>query len=167
MTGVRIGNFMKSRKCETVLFAILLLGPLILFADATLSRAAKDKQEADVKRVAELDVQYQTAVKNNDVATIDHLLPDDFILVTNSGKTFTKSDLLEEARSGQYSYERQEDTDQTVRVWGDTAVVTAKLWAKGTHNGQPFEYRLWFSDTYTRTAAGWKYVFGQAAGRLP
>jgi hypothetical protein len=29
-------------------------------------------------------------------------------------------------------YGHQEDTNQTVRVWSNTAVVTALLWAKGT-----------------------------------
>jgi hypothetical protein len=64
-------------------------------------------------------------------------------------------------------YEHQEDSDQTVRVWGDTAVVTALLWAKGSEDGKQFEYRLWFSDTYVRTPKGWRYVFGQASLPLP
>jgi ketosteroid isomerase-like protein len=54
-----------------------------------------------------------------------------------------------------------------VRVWGDTAVVTALLWAKGTEEGKPFDYHLWFSDVYVRTPQGWRYVFGQAAQPLP
>lgn len=64
-------------------------------------------------------------------------------------------------------YEHQEDTSQTVRVWGNTAVVTALLRAKGSDQGKPFEYRLRFSDTYVRTAAGWRYVFAQASLPLP
>jgi ketosteroid isomerase-like protein len=62
-------------------------------------------------------------------------------------------------------YEFQRDTEQTVRVWGDTAVITALLAAKGTDDGEPFDYKLWFSDTYVRTAGGWRYVFGQASTR--
>jgi ketosteroid isomerase-like protein len=62
---------------------------------------------------------------------------------------------------------RQEDTNQSVRLWGDTAVVTAKLLAKGTDGEKPFDVSLWFSDTYVKTPAGWKYVFGQAACHLP
>ena len=65
------------------------------------------------------------------------------------------------------TYEYQEDTEQTVRIWGDTAVVTALLRSKGTENGKPFEHQLWFSDTYVRTPAGWRYAFGQASLRLP
>jgi ketosteroid isomerase-like protein len=48
-------------------------------------------------------------------------------------------------------------------VWGDTAVVTAKLRVKGTRDGKAFDRTLWFSDTYVRTGSGWRYVFGQAS----
>jgi ketosteroid isomerase-like protein len=120
----------------------------------------------DRKIVADLDTQYQLAVKNNDAATMDRILADDFVLVTGRGKTFTKADLLQETR-GTAVYEHQEDTNQTVRVWGDTAVVTALLWVKGTDAGKPFDYKLWFSDTYVRTAKGWRYAFGQASLPLP
>jgi hypothetical protein len=65
------------------------------------------------------------------------------------------------------NYERQEDSNQKVRIWGNTAVVTALLWAKGSDNGKPFEYKLWFSDTYVRTSTGWRYVFAQSSLPLP
>jgi ketosteroid isomerase-like protein len=121
----------------------------------------------DEKVVAALDTEYQAAVKKNDVEVMDRILADDFVLVTGLGKTYTKANLLEEARSKRMVYEHQEDTAQKVRVWGDTAVVTALLWAKGTENGQAFDYKLWFSDTYVRTPAGWRYAFAQASTRLP
>ena len=113
--------------------------------------------------VAALDTQYQAAVKANDAATMDRILADDFVLVTGRGKTFTKADLLEEARSRSTIYEKQDELEQKVRVWGDTAVVTALLWIKGTSGGKPVERKLWFSDTYVRTPTGWKYVLGQAS----
>lgn len=121
----------------------------------------------DAKTLADLDTEYQAAVKRNDAATIDRILADDFILVTGSGKTYNKADLLAEARSGRINYEHQEDANRTVRLWGDTAVVTAKLWEKGIQEGKPFDYTVWFSDTYVRTAEGWKYVFGQSSLPLP
>ena len=123
--------------------------------------------DGDAAIVAQLDTEYQAAVKKNDAATIERLLADDFVLVTGSGKTYTKADLLQEARSGRIVYERQEDTAQKVRVWGDAALITAKLCEKGTENGKPFNYTLWFTDTYVRTAKGWRYVFGQSSLPLP
>jgi ketosteroid isomerase-like protein len=132
-------------------------------ASGARADAAKDRAE-----VAALDVRYQAAVAVNDAAGMDAILADDFVLVTGVGKTYAKKDLLESARSKAIVYERQEEIpgSQTVRVWNDTAVVTARLWLKGTQGGQAFDYQLWFSDTYVRTPAGWRYAFGQAAQRL-
>jgi ketosteroid isomerase-like protein len=144
---------------------------LLVFTLAAIAVIGATKQARssvdDEKAVAALDTEYQAAVKNNDVVTMDRILADDFVLVTGLGKTYTKPDLLEEARSKRVTYERQEDSNQKVRVWGDTAVVTALLSAKGTEGGKPFDYKLWFSDTYVRTANGWRYVFAQASTRLP
>ena len=126
---------------------------------------------SDVKEIealiAALDTEYQAAVKNNDAITMDRILADDFVLVTGRGKIYNKTDLLETARNKDIVYEQQEDTQQIVRVWGDTAVITAVLWQKGIYKGVPFDDHLWFSDTYVRMPEGWRYVFGQASIRLP
>lgn len=70
----------------------------------------------DERIVAALNSQFQQAVKENDVATMDGILADDFVLVTGKGKIFTKEDLLNEARATEVIYEHQEDTNQTVRA---------------------------------------------------
>jgi ketosteroid isomerase-like protein len=139
------------------------LGILVMIGATREARSSGDNEKA----VATLDTEYQAAVKNNDVATMDRILANDFVLVTGLGKTYSKRDLLEEARSKRMQYERQEDSQQKVRVWGDTAVVTALLWAKGTQDGKPFDYKLWFSDIYLKTEKGWRYVFAQASTRIP
>jgi ketosteroid isomerase-like protein len=147
--------------------ATLLLACPFLVALAP-SRAESTRAAAeDAAVVAALDTEYQAAVKRNDAETMDRILADDFVLVTGRGQIFAKSDLLREARNQSTIYERQEDSGQKVRVWGDTAVVTALLWRKGTSAGTAFERKLWFSDTYVRTATGWHYVFGQASLALP
>ena len=146
---------------QNYLLRTLLIGSLLVTPLASGSSAD------DAKVVAALDTKYQAAVKNNDAATMDRILSDDFVVVLGSGKIYTKADLLQMARTRRVQYEHQEDSDQTVRVWGDTAVVTAKIWLKGIDEGKPFEWHVWFSDTYVRTAAGWRYVHGQASLPLP
>jgi ketosteroid isomerase-like protein len=121
----------------------------------------------DEKTVAEIDRRYQAAVKANDAATMEKILADDFVLITGRGKTFSKADLLKEARDKTTVYEKQDELQQKVRVWGDTAVVTALLWIQGTSEGKATDRKLWFSDTYVRTPKGWKYVLGQASIALP
>jgi ketosteroid isomerase-like protein len=125
--------------------------------------------EQDRAEVAAMDTRYQEAVKRNDAATMAQILHEDFVLVLGNGKTHSREELLEDARTGRIQYEKQDEDPgtQIVRVWGDTAVVTARLWLKYVVDGKAFERRLWFSDTYVRTRQGWRYVFGQASLPLP
>ena len=89
--------------------------------------------EQDRAEIAAIDTKYQDAVKRNDAATMAQILHEDFVLVLGTGKTYTRADLLESARTRHITYERQDEDagTQTVRLWGDhTAVVTARLWLK-------------------------------------
>ena len=144
------------KKC---LAGIILTGSLLAFVPLI----ATGNSAEDAKTVAALDTKYQAAVKNGDAATMNRILADHFVVVTGSGRVYTKAELLEMARTHRVQYEHQEDSNQTVRVWHDTAVVTAELWMKGTDQGKPFDFHIWFSDTYVRTPAGWRYVHGQAS----
>jgi ketosteroid isomerase-like protein len=124
--------------------------------------------DTDTKElIARLDIDYQAAVEGNDAETMGRILADDFVLITGVGRVRTRDDLLKAARDRVAVYEYQEAGERTVRVWGDTAVVTALLRAKGEHAGEPFEAQLWYSDTYTRIDGEWRYVLGQASTRLP
>ena len=145
--------------------AVALVGAALVLGPGSAEAGVAE----DEKAVAALDTQYQAAVAKNDAAVMDRILANDFVLVTGRGKVFTKADLLGEARKASTVYEKQEELPgtQKVRVWGDTAVVTALLWIKGTSDGKPLERKLWFSDTYVRTKSGWRYVFGQASIALP
>jgi ketosteroid isomerase-like protein len=146
---------------------LLLTSFFLLSAFSAAAVYVNASTENDEKAVAALDTQYQGAVKINDAATMDRILADDFVLVTGSGRTHNKAELLQEARSASDDYEKNDELEQKVRVWGDTAVVTAKLWEKGTTNGKPFDRKFYFSDTYVRTPSGWRYVFGQSSLPLP
>jgi len=120
--------------------------------------------------VAALDVEYQAAVKRNDEAGMARILADDFVLVSGGGQAFTREQLLAEARGKTIAYEEQDVVPGTriVRVFGEhTAIVTALLALKGVEvkTGRLHHRKLWFSDVYIRTDAGWKYVLGQV-GRL-
>jgi hypothetical protein len=56
---------------------------------------------------------------------------DNLIVATGSGKTYTEEDLRKDGRGKEETDERNGEDVQTVRVWGDTAAVTARFWEKG------------------------------------
>ena len=142
---------------------------LAVLAAMTAAASASASPADDEKTVAQLDRDYQYAVKMNDAATIARIHADDMILVTGRGKVFSGKDIEERARKAVAKYEQQDEVEgtQKVRVWGDTAVVTALLWLKGTEAERTFDYKLWFSDTYVRIGGRWRYAFGQASLALP
>jgi len=136
----------------------------------TLAMNAIASPVDDEKAVFQLDVEYQYATKMHDVATIKRIHADDMILVLGNGTVRTGAELEENARKRNRTYEQQDVVEGTrkVRVWGDTAVVTALLWLKGKGpNDATFDYKLWFSDTYVRQDGRWRYAFGQASLPLP
>jgi len=152
---------------EFIRFVPILLA--LLMVSMITTNASGDAPKTDAELVAALDTEYQAAVMRNDAVTMDRILADDFVLVLGNGTVYTKPDLIKEARAGSIAYVQQTEIDnsQKVRVWGNTAVVTAKLWVKGTSEGKSFDRKLWFSDTYIKTGSGWRYVFGQASLALP
>jgi len=141
----------------------------LLAAAAALSAGSAHAAD-DRATVAALDVRYQAAVKANDAETMGAILHPQMILVVGSGAVVTREDLLKEARAKSIVYEIQDEEpgSQAVRMFGtDTAVVTAKLRLKYVTGGKASDRTLWFSDTYVRTADGWRYAFGQASLALP
>ena len=143
------------------------LACMTLVAWIAASRIVGTGSADDRDIVAALDTRYQAAVQHHDVQVLSEILTEDFVLVTGNGHIFSKADILREAHDTAEVYDRQEDSHQTVRVWQNTAVVTALLRASGTRSGKSFDVQLWFSDTYVRTASGWRYAFGQASLPLP
>lgn len=145
-------------------------GAALVLAALLAAPPARGDAAEDRETVARLDVAYQAAVERNDADAMAGILGEGFALVLGDGRTYSRADLLDWARTRKVEYERQREDagTQVVRVFGDTAVVTARLWVKGVGpDGQGFERRLWFSDTYVRTPDGWRYVFGQASLALP
>jgi ketosteroid isomerase-like protein len=161
-SGVKLRSKRRAPPFPVFTCALALLS-IIGGAQVALAAGHND----DLKALAKLDTDYQRAVERSDTPTMARILADDFILVEGDGKVSTKTDLLKDAAGDQTKYERQVDSERTIRIWGDTAVITAKLWAKGLEDGKQVDYYMWFSDTYVRTPKGWSYVFGQASLALP
>lgn len=129
--------------------------------------AAYASPEEDRRTVAALDTAYQAAVERNDAETMAQILHPDMILVVGRGAVYTREDLLRSSRERdiEYAHQVEDEGTQVVRLYGaDAAIVTARLWLQGvTKEGETFDRRLWFSDTYVRTTDGWRYAFGQAS----
>jgi ketosteroid isomerase-like protein len=146
-----------------------LLFACTVLAVASVAASGSADSADDRRQVGRLDLEFQAAVKANDAETMTRILHPDMVLVLGDGRVLSRADQLKESRLKltQYEIQDEEPGTQTVRVVGDTALVTALLRIKGRSSGKHFDRRLWFSDIYVRTPSGWKYLFGQASLPLP
>lgn len=132
----------------------------------TLTAGSANTDPAAV--IAQLDTQYQAAVERGDWVAMDRILHRDFTLVLGKGTVYSRAELLESARRRHVVFDEQVEVPgtQKVRMFGDhTATVTALLIVKGQRSDSPtpFDYKVWFTDTYVLTDDGWRYAFGQAS----
>src|SRR5690348_14736707 len=103
------------------------------------SRAAAN---GDVDALIATDKRMQRAFVERDVATLDRIITDDYLLIASNGAERGKPAILAEVASPDVVYEINESSGWAVRVHGDTAIVVALLHQKGVDQGEPFDYSV-------------------------
>ena len=108
-----------------------------------------------------LEDEFARAVASNDTDALDGLLADDWIIVEPDGSIIDKARFLGVIRSGALSHESMESTDLRVRLYGNTAVVTALTTTKGKFMGQDFASCERATDIFVKQTDRWQCVFTQ------
>lgn len=113
------------------------------------------------KELLKLENEFARAVASNDADALDRLLADDWIIVDPDGSIIDKTRFLGVIRSGALSHESMESTDLSVRLYGNTAVVTGLTTSNGKFMGQEFTSCERATDIFVKQAGGWQCVFTQ------
>lgn len=120
-------------------------------------------QEQTVAELTRLDAEFQRAVGAKDVAAVAKFLADDYILVTASSRIMTKQELLKEIAPAGLTWEMNASREVSVRVYGDTAIVTALLEQKGIDNNERFDSPVRYTDTWLREDGTWRQIAAHAS----
>jgi ketosteroid isomerase-like protein len=128
------------------------------------SMSVNAAEHADVtQQLVAVDQAMQRAFLRHDVATLDEILTDDYVLINSSGTEQRKADILREARDPEAHWDINETSGWQVRVHGDVAIVVAILHQKGVDHGRPFDSRVKFSDTYILDNGRWRNIHAHAS----
>jgi len=102
--------------------------------------------------------EWDEALKAHDVAWFERNLAGDFTDVgSGNGTLHTKAQEVEALKADKTVYESLELSDLRARVEGSAGVVTGVNHIKGRdEQGQPFDVRLSFTDTYIRRDGRWQ-----------
>ena len=134
-----------------ILLSLVLLG----FAAATVA--------GDEDAIRRLDHENTVATWTADRRWFEQNLADDFVLITVNGTIKTKDDILTDLAAADFSMEPYEPTEVEVRVYGDTAVVTGRVFQRFKRRGNRYEADARYTDVYARRKGRWVLVTGHAS----
>jgi ketosteroid isomerase-like protein len=101
------------------------------------------------------------AFVRNDTDAIARHMAEDWTIITPEGNVLDRAAFLGLIKSGDLTHEAMEFTDMSVRVYGDTAVVTARATSKGQFKGHPFSELERSTDVFVKQGGQWKCVLTQ------
>jgi ketosteroid isomerase-like protein len=107
---------------------------------------------------------FTDAIARNDLKAIERFVTDDWIIISADGGTIDRERFLEVIKSGALTHHMMESDDMRVRVYGDSAVVTAVTRSQGKFMGQEFSTHERSTDVFVKVDGQWRCVLTQLTG---
>jgi uncharacterized protein (TIGR02246 family) len=96
-----------------------------------------------------------------DVAELARIFADDYVQYDESGRPFTKQDVIDNLRSGAVRYLSMISTSRRIRVFGDFAIVHGSEEDEVEQAGKRFSVRHIYMDVVTKRDGKWRIVGSQ------
>lgn len=101
---------------------------------------------------------WDRAMVGNDAEQIGRYMADEWVIIGPDGRVGDKATFLGLVASGALTHDEMTSDDFRIRVYGDTAVVSARGVSGGQYQGQPFREVERSSNVFVRQAGGWRCV---------
>jgi hypothetical protein len=149
---------------RVLLFCILTVVPAFCAQHVSVHpRPGFDSPDQDIiRQIVDMERQSKEASLRRDSEFSLRILSEDYVAITPLGQITTKQETISARRSGQLRYEAMNITDMVVRVYGDTAVVTARAEVKGHQLGEDFSGPYRYTRVWVRRNGQWQTVSYQA-----
>ena len=109
---------------------------------------------------------FAEAIVRNDLESIGRLVADDWVVIDPNGEIVDRTRFFEVIKSGALTHDTMDSEDFRVRVYGDSAVVTAITSTKGKFMGEEFITRERATDVFVKREGRWQCVLTHLT-RLP
>src|SRR5947207_359985 len=110
------------------------------------------------EELLKLEKAFAEAIVKNDLEGIGRLVTDDWIIIDPNGEIIDRPRFFEVIKSGALTHDVMESEDFRVRVYGDSAVVTALTCTKGRFMGQDFSTQERATDVFVKRDGRWQCV---------
>jgi len=140
---------------------MFLVAAALLVAGSQAGTRSKraGKAGGDVReQLKKMEQDRVAAVVKADVATLDRLTDDNYIMTDSRGQVSNKQETLDAIKSGKIKIQSNEFDDLKVTLYGDTAVVTGKRTSKGSDGGHEITGSTRFTRVLVKRGGQWKSV---------
>ena|SRR6202051_2743332 len=124
---------------------------------------SREEQSSDEQQILTLHEAGDRALMSGDLAVLERIFADDYVQYNESGKAFTKRDVLNNFRTGAVRYPSIVSTGRRIRLFGDTAVVHGSESDEVEADGKRVSVRYVYLDVLRKCDGDWKLVASQLA----
>jgi hypothetical protein len=142
----------------TLLFAVIAPA----YASRPQGNTTGARDEELVREILDLERQAKEAALNRDATFSEKTLADDYVAISQLGQVINKADTIAARKTAQLRYESIDISEMVVRLYGNTAVVTARADVKGRELGEEFSGPYRFTRIWVRRNGHWVTVSYQA-----
>ncbi|HTG79960.1 MAG TPA: nuclear transport factor 2 family protein [Sphingomicrobium sp.] len=132
----------------------------VVLAIFLVAAAPRTDDRADLLAVERA---WDTAVVERDVAALNRILADDFVLVWINGQVSGKREMLQAVADRKAEIDPFETEEVMVRIYGDTAVVNGRFTQTARLGERSETNQFRYTDVYHRTRKGWQAVSAHAS----
>jgi ketosteroid isomerase-like protein len=145
---------------QRIMVAPLLMALCSVAVFAEKSPASGKSGESELKQV---ENDWTDAQKTRNVEKLRGILADSWVGIGPDGATSDKAKALEDLKSPGNSLDSIEVGPMTIRVFGNTAVVTGTDTEKSTEHSKDSSGKYIWTDVFVKQKGQWKAVASQSA----
>lgn len=105
-----------------------------------------------------VEKEFAETIVCNDLERLGRVVADDWIIIDPNGEIVDRARFFEVIKSGSLTHEAMESEDLRVRIYGESAVVTAVTRTKGEFMGQEFSTQERATDVFVKRNGRWRCV---------
>ena len=153
---------MKHNGVALLVVTAILSSTLHARATRPQANASGPRDQETVREIVDLERQAKEAAIHRDAGFSERTLADDYVAISPLGQVIGKAETIAARKTAQLRYESIEVTEMVVRLYGNTAVVTARADVRGKELGEEFSGPYRFTRVWVRRSGRWQTVSYQA-----
>jgi len=116
------------------------------------------------KTIHDLETRRFNAMCAADKTALEELLADAMLYTHSNATTDGKASYIAGVTSGKWKYRRIDRPEESIQLYGDTAVVTGRVQIDIVIEGQAKKMNSRYTDIWVKGSKGWQMVAWQSTG---